>query len=39
MVFNLAEDDTYGYECGVFVLNDFFFNSFCNCECRNRAFL
>lgn len=23
MVFNLAEEDTYGYECGVFILNDF----------------
>lgn len=23
MVFNLAEEDTYGYEHGVFILNDF----------------
>lgn len=23
MVFNLAEEDTYGYERGVFILNDF----------------
>lgn len=23
MVFNLAEEDTYGYECRVFILNDF----------------
>lgn len=23
MDFNLAEEDTYGYECGVFILNDF----------------
>lgn len=23
MVFNLAEEDTYGYKCGVFILNDF----------------
>lgn len=23
MVFNLAEEDTYGYEYGVFILNDF----------------
>lgn len=23
MVFNLAGEDTYGYECGTFILNDF----------------
>lgn len=37
MVFHLAEDDTYGYECGVFILNDF--NRISNHEYRNTAFL